>query len=545
MNNTKILIVDDQASNIKAMSSSIQELDIDVDIISADSGNMALSLLLDHKFALVMLDVQMPGMDGFEVAELMRSHADTSKIPIIFVTAGAVDQKQMFKGYEAGAVDFLNKPYDPHVLASKVKIFVELDQQKQIQDEYIQKIQEQSETMKKLKDTAEAASRAKTDFLANISHEIRTPLGSILGFSKLLKTKNPNYKEREEYIEIIDRSGKVLLGIINDVLDLSKIEAGRIDVEKVNFILKDLLKDIENLFQLKASDKGLKLNLSMKEGTPTRITSDPIRFKQILTNLLTNAIKFTKKGTVKVVVSFDQVGTTKEPLLRVDVIDSGIGIDAEVESKLFNAFTQADSSITRRFGGTGLGLKISRQLAEALGGDLKLLASNPGKGSTFSARINPHPFSMDKIITSKTEKVEEKNLHSTQGKLMGVDVLYVDDGVENRRLVEITLTQLGANITTANDGKEGIEKVESGNFDIVLMDIQMPVMDGFEAVEILRKSNFNKPIIALTAFAFSEEKERFLKSGFSDHVSKPIDITELAEKISFHISNTPVRYKEH
>ena len=533
MEKVKILVVDDQPANIIAMRRTIDELALDVEVFTASSGNQALSLQLDHRFALVILDVQMPEMDGFEVAELMRGHPASSQIPLIFVTANAIDSYQMFKGYKAGAVDFLHKPYDPHVLGSKIKIFVELDQRRRLQEAYLHQIEKQKEHLSRLNSAAEAANRSKTRFLANMSHEIRTPLSAILGFADLLSIAGSTEEEKQGYVAKISSNGQLLLEIINDVLDFSKIEAGRVEVEKLEVPLLDLVREVEGIFTLKAKEKRLDFRIDLDKGLPDRVTTDPTRLKQILTNVVGNAIKFTSRGEVIVQVSTDK---GCDGLLKMTVRDTGIGLAAKDISKLFTPFSQSDSSTTRKFGGTGLGLAISRELAQALGGDLHLTQTQPGKGSLFTIKVNSHPHVFNKpgertaALPSSAVSIETGNSQQ----LKGLKILLVEDSADNRFLIKHMLVKSGAHVETAKDGKAGMERATSGSFDAVLMDVQMPEMDGLEATALLRRADYHRPIIALTAHAFKEERDRCLEAGFTDHVAKPIDFNILIEKIVFH-----------
>ena len=527
MDKTKILVVDDQPANITTMLRTIKSLNLDVEVVTASSGNEALSLQFDHKFALVILDVQMPGMDGFEVAELMRSHPENNHIPIIFVTANATNSHHMFQGYKAGAVDFLHKPYDPHILGSKIKIFVELDQNRRLQDAYVEKIELQQKNMIALKEAAEAANRSKTSFLANISHEIRTPLGVIIGFIELLSMSDHEIDDKDEFIEKIKTNGELLLDIINNVLDLSKIEAGLVEVERVNFSLLGILNDIEGMFQLKAAEKGLNLTIQLDDNLPTSITTDPTRLKQILTNTIGNALKFTVIGGVSVRVSLDK---HSHGLLQIEIHDTGIGLSNEAIKKLFKPFSQSDNSTTRKYGGTGLGLAISRELAQALGGDLELTETEAGVGSVFTIKIDPMPVGFNDsrqfapIARRKTAGPNRKLLENQS-------ILLVEDSSDNRTLIKRMLSKSGATVETAKNGREGFDKAKNGQFDVILMDIQMPEMDGIEATTLLRKAGYKKPIIALTAHAFKDERDRCIAAGYTDHIAKPINFAALIDSI--------------
>lgn len=388
--------------------------------------------------------------------------------------------------------------------------------------------------LKNAKEAAEVANETKSAFLANMSHEIRTPLGALIGFSELMLNDEMSPPERVSAIEIIKRNGKLLSTIINDILDLSKVESGKLEVEKTGVRLPDLVNETAALLNLEAIGKGIKLTVSSEGVIPSIVKTDPTRLRQILFNIIGNAIKFTKKGSVDVKVKLARSDSTK--LLFV-IKDTGTGIDPQQATRLFSPFTQADITTTRKFGGTGLGLVLSKKLANALGGDVVLEQSAPGKGSTFVVSID-HGQSREVLFegSENTEKVPKKiiDLHSREYAtgLSRLKILIVDDSPDNLALIKKILTLAGASVETANNGKEGITKALRGGFSLVLMDLQMPEMDGYEAAKELRNHGFNRPIIALTAHAMKDERKRCLDSGFNDHLTKPIDRESLIHALA-------------
>lgn len=374
--------------------------------------------------------------------------------------------------------------------------------------------------LKEAQESAESASAAKGLFLANMSHEIRTPLGAITGFLELLKDPQNTREQLMDYVGVIDRNSKQLLRIVDDVLDLSKIEAGKFVIEKIDFSLSDLLQDFSSLMSFKAREKGLVYDLKVNTALPSSLNGDPTRLRQILTNVVGNAIKFTEKGEVSLEVNF------KDGFLNLKVKDTGCGIAEEAKKHLFQPFSQADNSTTRLFGGTGLGLSLTRRLSEAMGGEFSLQESKVNVGSLFVVRI---PFNVSKNADwigpqSIGDQRRTQESVSAVGKLLeGLRILVVEDSPDNQRLMSIILGNLGAKIKIANNGLESIELVNNENFDVILMDIQMPIMDGHEATRKLREQGVTVPIVALTAHAMKEEYNRCIASGFSDFLSKPLN----------------------
>ncbi|MEK6775064.1 MAG: MHYT domain-containing protein [Bdellovibrionota bacterium] len=396
----------------------------------------------------------------------------------------------------------------------------------------VTKYKEIQTELKSAKEAAEVANATKSAFLANMSHEIRTPLGSVLGFSELMFSDDMTADEKQNHIEIIKRNGKLLSDIINDILDISKVEAGKMEIEKVDVPLKDLLNEAASLLNLEASGKGIKLTFSTEGLIPDVIKTDPTRLRQVLFNIIGNAIKFTKKGTVDVKIMLDPLKDSAK--LAFVVKDTGAGIKPEQIDRLFSPFTQADVTTTRKFGGTGLGLVLSKKLAQALGGDVILESSISGQGSTFVVTID-HGHSAELMFERsswKEESVTRVPVRETSPALSRLNILVVDDSLDNQALVKKLLKLAGAAVDTANNGREGIEKALSGNFNLVLMDLQMPEMDGYEATRELRRQGFNLPIIALTAHAMKEERKKCLDNGFNDHLTKPIDRMRLIDALS-------------
>lgn len=376
------------------------------------------------------------------------------------------------------------------------------------------------------KTDAESASVAKSNFLANMSHEIRTPLGVILGFSTLLKESGIGQTAREQYFDTILRNGNALTKIIDDILDLAKVEAGQVEIEHIPFSIYDLMIEATDIFKEKAKLKGIFLLLDIGKDVPTRISSDPTRIRQILINLIGNAIKFTSEGGVRVSVS-STIGPEGVLRITIDVKDSGIGLSEEHRAKLFQPFVQADNTMTRKFGGTGLGLVLSQKLSRALGGSLEITEYSIGKGCTFRVVFLA-------TIPKNNPKTPEVGIASPTGSrlaLQDLRILVADDSPDNLFLVTRILIKNGATIDTAPDGNFAVKMALEGSYDAVLMDIQMPVLDGYGAVAVLLEKGYKAPIIALTAHAMAEDRTRTDLAGFAAHLTKPLDPKELVDTI--------------
>ncbi|MDH5233085.1 MAG: response regulator [Gammaproteobacteria bacterium] len=381
------------------------------------------------------------------------------------------------------------------------------------------------ETLELVAEEATLASRAKSSFLANMSHEIRTPLTSIIGFAQLALNSEQSDDERISGLKTIVASGRHLLGIINDILDLSKIEADKLQVEQTSVSPIQLIKDVQALVEMQASEKNLQFDVELHFPLPSTIHSDSLRLKQVLLNLCSNAIKFTEQGWVKVSLQFD----SDRQLLHFSIEDSGIGLTQEQIKNIFIPFNQANVGTTRKFGGTGLGLSLSKHLTEMLGGELSV-QSHTGVGSCFNLLIPTEAITPECLLYSdetSDQKVQpDDRIDFEQHQFVG-RVLLVEDNAVNQLLIEKLLCRFGADVVLAENGQMAIDEVERHSFDLILMDLQMPVMGGIEATQKLRQSGYEQTIVALTANTMKEDKQRCLQSGFDDFISKPIDYQKL------------------
>ena len=393
-------------------------------------------------------------------------------------------------------------------------------------------VERRSAALREAMERAEEANRAKSEFLANMSHEIRTPMTAILGFAELLReqeTLDLAPAERMEAIDAIKRNGTHLLGIINDLLDLSKIEAGKLEIENIRCSPVRIVSDVASLMSVQAEAKKLSLSVEYEGTIPDRIQSDPTRLRQILVNLVGNAIKFTNEGSVKIIVRL-LTDFPAKPMIQFEVADTGIGIAPQEITKVFRAFSQADTSTTRRYGGTGLGLAICKRLAEMFGGEITV-TSIPGEGSRFRATIATGPLDNVTMLDRPEQALchtETSAIEPTSKSIKGCRILLAEDAPDNQRLISHILHKAGADVTIAANGEITVDLAlaaagKGQPFDIILMDMQMPVLDGYDATQRLRTEGYRGPVIALTAHAMATDRDKCLDAGCDDYATKPID----------------------
>jgi signal transduction histidine kinase/DNA-binding response OmpR family regulator len=420
-------------------------------------------------------------------------------------------------------------------------------------EELEKRVTERTAAMRAMMEQAKAASRAKSEFLANMSHEIRTPMSAILGYADMLMDKGPFTSEQMEWVQTIRRQGEHLLTILNDILDLSKIEANKLQIELIPCNPCQIVNEAVSLMRVRAREKNLQCEINYLGPIPQTIKSDPTRLRQILLNLIGNAVKFTETGGIQVAVSVD-TESPAEPRLRIDVIDSGIGMTAPQLEGLFQPFAQGDSSTTRRFGGTGLGLSICKRLAQMLGGDIRV-QSRPGFGSRFIVTVEVGDLqgvSMGVDLQEATGQSRFAAAHAAENRspsdagsskelpLKG-RILLAEDGLHNQQVICYFLESAGLKVEVANNGRSACEQALQARgagepFDAILIDMQMPELDGYGATAKLRNEGYAGPIIALTAHAMAGDREKCIAAGCNDHLTKPIDRELLLAVVSRYVS---------
>ncbi len=519
----KILIVDDKPQNLYALERLLTKLE--VEIIQTLSGLEALKLTLEYDFCLAIVDVQMPGMDGYELVELLRGNESTKTLPVIFVSAIYSDEYHHRKGYDAGAVDFLSKPFVPEILLSKVQVFLALYHQRT-------ELQELVDQLTQAKEAAEAANRAKSTFLANMSHGLRTPLNGILGYTQILKRKQGLDTTQRDGLNIIHQSGEHLLTLINDVLDLSKIEADKMELYPLDINFPIFLKSIASLSRMRAKEKNIDFKFETAKQLPIGVQVDETRLRQVLIYLLGNAVKFTSQGQVTLRVTAigrpQAKGETRCRQLRFEVEDSGVGMSSEEITKIFLPFEQVGDTAAHQ-SGSGLGLTISRQLVQLMGGELQV-KSETGKGSLFWFEVVLPVIEAPQAVTAISEQV--KGYEGARR-----TILVADDKRDNRLVLMSMLEPLGFEIVLAENGQEEIDRAREMRPDLILTDLVMPIKTGFEVIEELRQHpDFKEtPIFAISASVYDMDQAQSQVIGCNAFVAKPVDEGKLLALIRQHL----------
>ena len=529
----RILIVDDEKANIEILSSILSP---EYTVYMTKSGFGAIELASKHSPDLILLDILMPDMDGYEVLSALKASEETQDIPIIFIT-GLDSVQDEERGLSLGAADFIHKPFSNSIVQSRVRNQIQLVNQ-------IRELVRLQGDLESAVKTAETANKTKSAFLATMSHEIRTPLNAIIGISEIQLQNKSLPPETREALGRIFSSGDLLLGIINDILDMSKIEAGKLELIPAKYDVASLVNDTVFLNMIKYENKPIDFILDVDEQVPAALFGDELRIKQILNNLLSNAFKYTNSGEVRLSVSAETAtpvsGETSgdEVTLVFRVADTGQGMTPEQLAKLGDEYSRFNQQANRMTQGTGLGMSITQNLVRMMNSEL-LAESEPGKGSLFTLRLrqgNVGAPPLGKKVADQLRKfrsnyeAKSKKTEVVRGAIYHSTVLVVDDMDMNLYVAKGMLAPYDLQIETATSGMEAIEKVKRNKYDLVFMDHMMPKMDGIEATQEIRKlgGKYEKlPIIALTANAVAGMRETFLSSGFNGFISKPIAVQEL------------------
>jgi two-component system, sensor histidine kinase and response regulator len=518
----RLLVVDDQAVNIQVL---YQALSADYQVFMATGGAQALATCRRQPPDLMLLDVVMPDLDGHEVCRRLKADPATRDIPIIFVTAHS-DPSDETRGLELGAVDFISKPISPAVVRARIRAHLDLAHSRAVLADLNatleSRIAERTRELEIAKAAADAASQAKSDFLSNMSHEIRTPMNSILGMAHLALMSEPPPRQRD-YLEKISFSGRHLLGIVNEILDFSKIEAGKLELDPTDFDLSALLGGVRDQLADHIVQKDLRVVLDVDPTLARPLRGDTLRLGQVLLNFLGNAIKFSERGEIRLGAhAVHPLGP--DTLVRFEVRDPGIGMSEVQVARLFQAFQQADTSTTRQYGGTGLGLAICKRLAALMGGEVGV-QSRPGEGSLFwfTARLGPAQADLVAALPDALPALGAPNVGDA-ARIRSRRVLVVDDNPFNQQVAGEMLAAVGAHVEFAADGQQALDQVQRARFDCVLMDMQMPVMDGLEATRRLRAlpDGAALRVIGLTANARREDELRCRAAGMDDFLTKPV-----------------------
>ncbi len=521
--NKKVLIVDDSKSSRHALHSLLALQNFT--IFEASDGMSALKILKDHPdISIALIDYEMPSMSGAELTRIIRKSFSRTDLSILAISVHS-NPIITIEFLKAGANDFITKPYIKEEVLARIAVNIDLIDQNQTLQAEIKNRQNAEKALMASRYDALNANRAKSNFLANMSHEIRTPMNAIIGFVNILHKKEQSEEKRQQ-LDIIKDSGNSLMEIIDDILDFSKIESGKIKIENIHFDTREPFENTVTLFRQKAKLKNIELNLEIDDQIPQTAYGDITRIKQIFSNLLSNAIKFSYKDShIDISLRFHPDAKA----LHCCVKDYGCGISKQNHERIFNAFEQEDTSTTRKFGGSGLGLSISNSLAKMMDAEISL-ESKLGEGSSFTLTLKLFDDNKPAIDIDDTDTVTDDD----EAQLYG-HVLLVEDNVSNQLLMTLLLEEFGLSFDIANNGIEAVEAFQMGKYDLILMDENMPNLNGIEATQKIRAlekhSHIERstPIIAVTANALKEDRQKFLDAGMDDYLSKPIDHTLLRE----------------
>lgn len=522
--NATILVVDDQPANLQILAEILQN---QYDVRIAINGEKALQIAQqNNKPDLILLDVKMPGLDGYQVLAELRRDEKTCHIPVIFVTAQH-DVDNETRALAAGAVDFISKPINPQVVCARVNTHLTLRQREiafqQLNAELENRIKERTRQVETLNTAlqeratqAETANAAKSLFLGNMSHELRTPLMAVIGFTDLLQRQIDEPAVLHKLSRIRKAAGN-LSSTINQILDFTQIESGNTAQVTIDFNLAAMLHKINDTIEELAVAKTLAYAYDVDSAIPANLNGDRVKLEQVLLNLASNAVKFTRHGAVSLRASLIEA-TGEEVKIRFEIQDTGIGIDQSLLEHIFVPFEQVDNTLTRQYGGLGLGLSINRKLIEMMGGEMGV-ESESGKGSTFWILITLKRSQTQPAVASRIPPLQSLQTNKARPR-----ILLVDDDFINQELLKFLLNEAGLQCDSANDGEEAVGMVKNTDYDLVLMDIQMPIMDGLAATRAIRLLPERRltPVIGVSANAFAEDKDRCFEAGMNAFLAKPV-----------------------
>ncbi|MBA2114152.1 response regulator [Bremerella alba] len=513
------LLVDDREENLVALEAVLQRENLH--LLKARSGSEALEKLLEYDVALALVDVQMPSMDGFELAELMRGTQRTKRIPIIFLTAGSADEQRYFRGYEAGAVDFLHKPIEAAVLRSKSDVFFELYQQRQEvarqRDELQAILEENASLLRKSQEFAEAlqdADRRKDEFLATLAHELRNPLAPILHAVQILRLGGVSPEELFELNEIVERQVKHMVRLIDDLLDVSRITRGKIQLRRERVWVADIVKSAVETSKTWITDASHRLEVKLPE-QPIAVSGDAVRLSQVLANLLNNAAKYTPADG-HIIITADRV----DDHVRIRVEDNGVGIPLEAQGEIFDMFIQVKQHFQQARGGLGIGLTLVKRLVELHGGTASIFSEGEGQGTSVTIELP-----LDETTDTRESTADD----GSQVVASPFRILVVDDNQDAARSLAKLLDLDGHDTVVANDGKSGIEVARTYQPDVVFLDLGMPNFDGFQTLAAMRAlpDLGDVRIVAVTGWGQEADRQRTKEAGFRFHLVKPVEIADL------------------
>jgi signal transduction histidine kinase len=526
LNPINIIIVDDNVSNLEILKDVLERPE--VRIISCNIPAEVVQICIAEEISIALIDVKMPGMSGFDVLNALKRNPLTENVVVILMTGYSMSTDEVFLGLSSGAVDYLFKPLDLHITNAKVNSLLTLiNYQRDIE----QKNKELEDFQLDLYEAVEEAKKGKAikeNFLANMSHEIRTPLNAIVGITNLLKASELN-EQQQKMIQLMDFSSNALLGIVNDILESFQIDAGKVTLNRDSTDVAALFVNVGETMQPLAIEKGLMLTYEIIGAVPSSIIADALRLKQILMNLINNAIKFTPVGRIEVILEALQT-SPMQVQLAFKIRDTGLGIPEAAIGQIFDRFEQVEDKTWQKFGGTGLGLSIVKRLSELMGGKIDIESEvNSGTTFTFTA-----PFELSQQVPEEESNKLTTSLASL-AQFNGVRVLLAEDNVINQFVAVRMLQSWNVEVVVALNGLEAFHKVAAEDFDLILMDTHMPVMNGMDATRKIRNeldaSKNNIPIISFSASVIEHERQEALDAGVDDFLEKPFNPQVLHDKI--------------